>query len=73
MQQAIVDRNGRVLDDHGSSLIFGSEAKANSYLQPHIREHLRNTHGRVWVAPYRETRKSITEPAYAAGKGTEIK
>ena len=72
-QKAIVDRNGAVLDDHGTTLIFGSEKAARQYLQPHIKDYLKQQHGRTWLAPYKETRTSITQAPYASGKGEEIK
>ncbi len=72
-QFAVVNKNGLVLDDHGTVLIFDTRAQAEHYLQPHIRAWLKQQFGRTWLAPYVEKRKRVGDPAYAHGKGEEIK
>ena len=69
---AIVDRNGKVLDDHGTTLIFPNETKAEQYLQPQIREWLKQQFGRTWLAPYKPSGGPLKATNYASGKGRPI-
>lgn len=73
MEWAIVNQKRRVLDDHGTLLVFPNKLGATRYLRPYRRAHLVQQHRRAWLTRYRERRRTIFETAIAETLGEEIK